>query len=201
MGILVLYIFTNISSYQMKERKNEEHPTPWHFIISLPCPWWAPYSEGGGCMLVSSYSCGLAPPFFGLLLPAIKNLIVFVLKMHNYTKWNTSKHLLTRLVYRAYLKSFNGRLCILNQEIITEFHYFFCQLCYNSFQNMENISLIHQLNQMLSFFFIFTKIMVNRFLLFSFKIKQISHFLWKKGPQKSIIHAQIAIISNMSKKN
>lgn len=27
------------------------------------------------------------------------------------------------------------------------------------------------------FFFIFTKIMVNRFLLFSFKIKQISHFL------------------------
>lgn len=26
-------------------------------------------------------------------------------------------------------------------------------------------------------FFIFTKIMVNRFLLFSFKIKQISHFL------------------------
>lgn len=122
MGILVLYIFTNISSYQMKERKNEEHPTPWHFIISLPCPWWAPYSEGGGCMLVSSYSCGLVPPFFGLLLPAIKNLIVFVLKMHNYTKWNTSKHLLTRLVYRAYLKSFNGRLCILNQEIITEFH-------------------------------------------------------------------------------
>lgn len=146
MGILVLYIFTNISSYQMKERKNEEHPTPWHFIISLPCPWWAPYSEGGGCMLVSSYSCGLVPPFFGLLLPAIKNLIVFVLKMHNYTKWNTSKHLLTRLVYRAYLKSFNGRLCILNQEIITEFHYFFCQLCYISFQNMENISLIHQLN-------------------------------------------------------
>lgn len=146
MGILVLYIFANISSYQMKERKNEEHPTPWHFIISLPCPWWAPYSEGGGCMLVSSYSCGLVPPFFGLLLPAIKNLIVFVLKMHNYTKWNTSKHLLTRLVYRAYLKSFNGRLCILNQEIITEFHYFFCQLCYNSFQNMENISLIHQLN-------------------------------------------------------
>lgn len=201
MGILVLYIFTNISSYQMKERKNEEHPTPWHFIISLPCPWWAPYSEGGGCMLVSSYSCGLVPPFFGLLLPAIKNLIVFVLKMHNYTKWNTSKHLLTRLVYRAYLKSFNGRLCILNQEIITEFHYFFCQLSYNSFQNMENISLIHQLNQMLSFFFIFTKIMVNRFLLFSFKIKQISHFLWKKGPQKSIVHAQIAIISNMSKKN
>lgn len=201
MGILVLYIFTNISSYQMKERKNEEHPTPWHFIISLPCPWWAPYSEGGGCMLVSSYSCGLVPPFFGLLLPAIKNLIVFVLKMHNYTKWNTSKHLLTRLVYRAYLKSFNGRLCILNQEIITEFHYFFCQLCYNSFQNMENISLIHQLNQMLSFFFIFTKIMVNRFLLFSFKIKQISHFLWKKGPHKSIVHAQIAIIFNMSTKN
>lgn len=51
------------------------------------------------------------------------------------------------------------------------------------------------------FFFIFTKIMVNRFLLFSFKIKQISHFLSKKGPQKSIVHAQIAIISNMSKKN
>lgn len=51
------------------------------------------------------------------------------------------------------------------------------------------------------FFFIFTKIMVNQFLLFSFKIKQISHFLSKKGPQKSIVHAQIAIISNMSKKN
>lgn len=196
MGILVLYIFTNISSYQMKERKNEEHPTPWHFIISLPCPWWAPYSEGGGCMLVSSYSCGLAPPFFGLLLPAIKNLIVFVLKMHNYTKWNTSKHLLTRLVYRAYLKSFNGRLCILNQEIITEFHYFFCQLCYNSFQIFDTSAKLNAI-----FFFIFTKIMVNRFLLFSFKIKQISHFLWKKGPQKSIVHAQIAIISNMSKKN
>lgn len=187
----------------MKERKNEEHPTPWHFIISLPCPWWAPYSEGGGCMLVSSYSCGLVPPFFGLLLPAIKNSIVFVLKMHNYTKWNTSKHLLTRLIYRAYLKSFNGRLCILNQEIITEFHlilFLSTMLQFLSKHGKYFFDTSAKLNAIF-FFFIFTKIVVNRFLLFSYKIKQISHFLWKKGPQKSTVHAQIAIISNMSKKN
>lgn len=65
-------------------------------------------------MFVFLYSCGLAFFFFGFFLLVIKNLIVFVLKMYNYIKWNILKYFLIRFVYRVYLKSFNGRLCILN---------------------------------------------------------------------------------------